>query len=135
MKASIALAESKKPSDVKAVSKSLMYNIAIIPASEVSKEKKKQAKVNMYMKLTSSDMISKYKHKLLDKISTRLDKQDLNLGMFSIDFTIARISTAPLPVNSAEDYQNMIDRAVGARSDTIIINLEVTEKVHPIEKK
>ena len=95
--------------------KTITYNIAIFPESECMKELKKRTGKNTYMKLDKEEPFDTWKAQLLVRINKMLPPDMLDFANYEVNFTVARISTAPMAISCDEEYTDMLSRVLRTR--------------------
>ena len=85
------------------------YNLARFPTSEHTKELKKRNGKNTFMKLDYDEPFDTWKAQLLIYINKILQPEKLDFNHYEVNFTIARISTAPMPISCEEEYKDMLE--------------------------
>lgn len=103
----------------------MTYNLAIFPTSERTKELKKQNGKNTFMKLDDDEPFDTWKAQLLVRIDKILQPEKLDFNHYEVNFTIARISTAPMPISCEEEYKDMLERL--GKSKNPVCNILVQE--------
>ena len=103
----------------------MTYNLAIFPTSERTKELKKRNGKNTFMKLDYDEPFDTWKAQLLICIDKILQPEKLDSNHYEVNFTIARISTAPMPISCEEEYKDMLERL--GKSKNPVCNILVQE--------
>ena len=87
----------------------MTYNLAIFPASERAKDLKKKISKNTFMKLDDEKPFDTWKVQLLVHIDKILLPKKLDFNHYEVNFTIPRISTAPMAISCEEEYKDMLE--------------------------
>jgi hypothetical protein len=105
--------------------KIITYNLAMFPAAERMKELKKRNGKNTFMKLGSDEPFDTWKAQLLVRIEQKLAPDTLDFANYEVNFTVARISTAPMAVSVDEEYSDMLERV--SRSKDLVCAIYIQE--------
>ena len=105
------------------------YNLAIFPAKERMKDLKKRTGKNTFMKLDTNEPFDTWKAQLLVRIDKILAPEMLDLANYEVNFTVARISVAPMAISCDEEYIDMLGRVARTRDLTCTIYVQELQQM------
>jgi hypothetical protein len=99
----------------------ITYNISAFSAMQMKKSKSKRGDpLNDFMQLSENCVWDTMKAQILVKISELLQPKTIDYDDYSVSFSIACHLPQPMPLNSAEKYNYMLERALKNKTDPAV---------------
>jgi hypothetical protein len=99
----------------------ITYNISAFSATQMKKSKSKCGNpLNDFMQLLENWVWDTMKVQILVKMSELLQPKTIDYNDYSVSFSIAPHSPQPMPLNSAEKYNYILEHALKNKTDPAV---------------
>ena len=102
----------------------ITYNLSFFLQSERTKELKKRTGKNTFLKLEDIEPFDTWKAQLLVLIDKHLSPPTLDIDNYEINFTVPRISTAPMSVSCEDEYSDMLERVKKGKENVCTVYVQ-----------